>query len=279
MGKTAETKYKKLSVKPFLKWAGGKRWFVHKHPELLAPPTGKYIEPFLGSGAIFFFMNPKQAILGDSNPNLINCYQAIRDNHKLVYRYLRDHHRWHSTAHYYQVRKSAPTSVASRAARFIYLNRTCWNGLYRVNRQGEFNVPIGTKDSVIFDDDDFSAISSRLQCVDLRCTDFEDLIDIAGIGDVIFVDPPYTVSHNHNAFIKYNEKLFSWWDQKRLSHAVRRAKNRGARIIGTNAYHDCIRDLYSKDFDLVPTSRISPISSKVSTRKRFEELIILSRET
>ena len=266
------------TVKPFLKWAGGKRWFVYQHADLLIKPAKRYIEPFLGSGAVFFHINPKRALLGDTNPDLINCFESIRDNHSLVYRYLRDHHRQHSKKYYYKIRDSSPTSPASRAAKFIYLNRTCWNGLYRVNKTGQFNVPIGTKDTVIFSDDDFASVASRLRNAILKCSDFEYLIDRAREGDLVFVDPPYTVRHNHNAFIKYNEKLFSWWDQERLFHAVRRAQTRGARIVGTNAFHDCIRELYGEDFDLIETSRNSPISSKISTRNHFEELIILSRE-
>lgn len=251
---------------------------MYKHADLLHRPANRYIEPFLGSGAVFFHLVPERAVLGDSNSDLINCYAAIKDNHSLVCRYLREHHRHHNDQYYYEIRDSAPASRYTQAARFIYLNRTCWNGLYRVNKSGQFNVPIGSKQSVLFDDDDFGAVADRLQNTELHCLDFEDLIDKASVGDLVFVDPPYTVRHNHNAFIKYNEKLFSWWDQERLFQAVRRAQNRGAQILGTNAYHSCIRDLYGQNFDLVPTSRNSPISSKVSTRKRFEEMIILSRE-
>ena len=106
--------------------------------------------------------------------------------------------------------------------------------------------------------------------------DFEELVDKAGEGDFVFIDPPYTVRHNHNAFIKYNEQLFSWFDQERLYYALKRAKNRGAKILGTNAYHESVRDLYGHDFSTICVSRISPISSKASTRGKFEELVIMS---
>ncbi|MBK1672926.1 DNA methyltransferase [Ectothiorhodospira shaposhnikovii] len=261
-------------TKPFLKWAGGKRWFVYHHANLFPPEFNRYIEPFLGSGAVFFHLAPERAVLGDINADLINTYSAIQKDWRLVYRYLKEHHAHHSPEYYYQIREKQLRSSFSRAAQFIYLNRTCWNGLYRVNLQGVFNVPIGTKSSVVFEDDRFDMVSDKLQGATLVVADFEDLIDTAGEGDFVFVDPPYTVRHNHNAFIKYNEKLFSWLDQVRLVHALKRAKNRGALILGTNAFHQSVRDLYESDFNTMCVRRNSPISSKASTRSKFEELVI-----
>ena len=263
-------------LKPFLKWAGGKRWFVANHSEILPRNFKCYIEPFLGSGAVYFHLRPKRALLGDYNVELIETYQAIKDNWRLVYRYLREHHRNHSHEYYYKMRGLVRDSCASRAARFIYLNRTCWNGLYRVNQKGVFNVPKGTKDSVVYEDDNFDEISNILKYAKLYACDFEQLIDKAKEGDLVFVDPPYTVRHNHNAFIKYNEKLFSWFDQERLFYALKRAQKRGAYIVGTNAYHQCVRDLYETSFGLFSVSRNSPISSKAESRKNFEELVIFS---
>lgn len=261
-------------LKPFLSWAGGKRWFVNNHADLLPRSYDKYIEPFLGSGAVFFYLRPKQAILGDSNTELIETYRTLKDDWKLVDRYLKEHHRKHSNDYYYRMRSFSPRSFASRAARFIYLNRTCWNGLYRVNLKGNFNVPVGTKTSVIFKDDCFEKVSKALQGVEFQATDFEVIIDRATKGDLVFVDPPYTVRHNNNAFIKYNEKLFSWSDQVRLFKALKRAKNRGAKIIGTNAYHRSIINMYKQSFKTRSLSRISLISSKAESRKKFKELII-----
>lgn len=264
------------SVIPFLKWAGGKRWFVQQHASLFPVSFNRYIEPFLGSGAVFFFLSPRRALLGDSNLDLIETYKAIQDNWELVFRYLREHQRSHTREHYYQVRASRPRSIYARAARFIYLNRTCWNGLYRVNQQGEFNVPIGTKSSVVFPYDQFGDVSNTLKDTQLLSTDFEDLIDVAGENDFIFVDPPYTVRHNHNAFVKYNEKLFSWFDQERLFYALKRAKNRGAKIVGTNACHKSVQELYGDTFESKTVMRHSAISSKVATRKSYEELVFFT---
>ncbi len=120
---------------PFLKWAGGKRWFVKNHADLF-PKKDKincYFEPFLGSGAVFFHLEPKEAVLSDANPHLIECYQAIKDDWKLVLRYLQEHQRKHEKDYYYEIRSKNYHSRFKRAAKFIYLNRTCWNGLYREN--------------------------------------------------------------------------------------------------------------------------------------------------
>src|SRR5258706_16334987 len=127
---------------PFVKWAGGKRWFVSRHLDLVPTRYNQYIEPFLGSGALFFALKPAKAVLADLNSDLIGTYSAIQTDWKRVLAILRGYHRDHSKAFYYAVRESEPRLLHQRAARFIYLNRTCWNGLYRVNVLGRFNVPI-----------------------------------------------------------------------------------------------------------------------------------------
>jgi DNA adenine methylase len=174
------------------------------------------------------------------------------------------------------MRSFQPRSIFTKAARFIYLNRTCWNGLYRVNRRGDFNVPMGSRSKVVFDDDAFDKISKILKGADLVVSDFEDLINESDKGDFVFVDPPYTVRHNNNAFIKYNEKLFSWKDQERLCESLIRAKKRGVIIVGTNAYHRCVRNLYESTFKTFSVDRNSCISSKVKARKICEELVIFT---
>jgi DNA adenine methylase len=159
----------------------------------------------------------------------------------------------------------------------IYLNRTCFNGIYRVNLDGKFNVPRGTKNVVLDESDNFEQISKLLSGAEIMLTDFEAMIDDAMAGDFVFADPPYTVRHNFNGFVKYNEKLFSWQDQERLSKALIRARDRGVQIIATNANHASVRELYTdQGFRLITTSRFSSISASAENRKQYEELIILS---
>lgn len=268
---------KENAILPFLKWPGGKRWFIQKHADLLPGSYNRYIEPFLGGGAVFFHLQPPHAILGDINADLITAYEALKTNWRFVKRSLEYHHRMHGTKHYYHVRDKNPTHLLQQASRMIYLNRTCFNGIYRVNTNGQFNVPIGTKTEVIRDTDDFEALSELLANADIRHVDFEVLIDEAGENDLIFADPPYTVRHNLNGFIKYNETLFSWEDQERLARALILAKNRGAKVVSTNANHHSVRQLYmGQGFAFKTVSRFSPISATPENRKQFEELVILS---
>ena len=265
----------RIPLPPFLKWAGGKRWFVHRHVDLLPKTFNRYIEPFLGGGSVFFHLQPANSLLGDTNPELVAAYLGIKQKWKSVVRSLQYHNRMHSNDHYYAVRDKRPREIVSRASRMIYLNRTCFNGIYRVNLQGEFNVPRGTKDSVLLDTDRFDTMSRLLEGADIRVADFEVLINEAKAGDFVFADPPYTVRHNFNGFVKYNEKLFSWQDQERLAEALIRAKSRGVHILSTNANHSSIRELYDDyGFNLITTSRFSSISASSEHRKQFDELII-----
>src|SRR6266852_5391210 len=167
---------------PFLKWAGGKRWFVARYLDVLPSQFNRYIEPFVGSGALFFALTPSRAILADLNADLIATYSAIKNDWKRVVGILAEYHKRHSKEFYYLVRSSRPRTLHCRAARFIYLNRTCWNGLYRVNRRGEFNVPVGTKEKVLLDADDFCQASVLLKGASLITSDFESVISRAGRG-------------------------------------------------------------------------------------------------
>lgn len=264
---------------PFLKWPGGKRWLVETHPRLFPRNFNRYIEPFLGAGSVYFHLKPSQAILGDLNGDLITAYIGIKEDAAGVYSALERHHLSHCKEYYYEIRETVPASLTARAARVIYLNRACFNGIYRVNRQGRFNVPIGTRKHIVRDADHFPATASLLAGADLRHSDFEPLVDEAQAGDLVFLDPPYTVRHNRNGFVKYNEQLFSWEDQERLAKAATRAAERGASIIATNASHVTLRKLYPGDvFRFRELTRYSAISASVDSRKHFGELMIMSKQ-
>jgi DNA adenine methylase len=259
---------------PFLKWAGGKRWLVTKYSHFVPAEYNRYIEPFLGSGAMFFGLQPRRAILSDLNPELIDTYRAIKNDWRHFSTELNRHHSRHSAGYYYRMRSSRPVDPIKRAARFLYLNRTCWNGLYRVNKQGDFNVPLGTKVNVCLPTDDFESVHRRLRAARLISSDFEDVVDMAKSEDFVFVDPPYTTLHSDNGFVKYNEKLFAWSDQIRLHDCLLRAKRRGVFIVATNADHVSIRALYSKAFRVQSLRRASVIASDSQYRKTIRELLI-----
>ena len=264
-------------MKPFLNWAGGKRWLVANHADLLRVSHDRLVEPFVGSGAVFFHLEPSAALLSDANPRLIEAYTAVRDEPERVLDLLKVHRRKHSTQYYYHVRDQRLRTPATRAAQLIYLNRTCFNGLYRVNLQGRFNVPKGSKDAVIFPDDDFVAWSQALSRSELRACDFQQTIDDAVEGDFLYVDPPYTVKHNMNNFVKYNEHIFSWSDQVRLRDALVSASRRGVAVVVSNADHPSIRELYGDGgWHLNPVSRHSRLAASSDHRKRTTELLILN---
>lgn len=231
-------------IVPFLKWAGGKRWLTNRYAELLPLQFERYFEPFLGGGAVFFHLQPDDAVLADKNGDLINVYRQIKERWQELEKTLHRHQALHSKEYYYEERSRLRKSPLQRAAQFLYLNRTCWNGLYRVNLRGEFNVPIGTKSAVVLDTDNFEFTSTLLKNAQLKVSDFEKILDEAEKGDFAFIDPPYVTRHNFNGFVKYNEDLFSWADQERLVEVVKRAAKRGVKLLITNAAHNSIRQLY-----------------------------------
>lgn len=261
-------------LEPFLKWAGGKRWLVNRENQISPPRYKRYIEPFLGGAAVFFSLPETPYIISDLNPELINCYESIKSNYREVEKHLRLHQRKHCDDYYYQVRKSQPRKECIRAARFLYLNRTCWNGLYRVNLQGQFNVPRGTKNKVLLDTDNFKNIAKRLSEGKILCQDFGETLSVAGAGDFVFIDPPYTVNHNLNGFLKYNEKIFSWDDQERLKEEIVLAVERGAMVTMTNADHKSIHKLYKGLGKIEKIKRSSVIAGRSSHRGVTSEILM-----
>jgi len=262
-------------LKPFIKWAGGKRWLLNNPNFALPSFSGRYIEPFLGGAAVFFHLAPSQAILCDVNERLIDTYRSIRDEWQLVQAGLADLQEKHSKDFYYEERSRRHPESHLRAAQFLYLNRTCFNGLYRENLKGQFNVPIGTKTQVVLPEDNFEEASKLLARADLRNGDFEAVVAEAVEGDLVFIDPPYTTAHNVNGFVKYNQKIFTWDDQKRLMDAVASAKRRGAQIVLTNADHESIHALYAGLGTPIVVSRPSVIAGSVGSRRGTTEILFV----
>ena len=267
-------------VAPFLKWAGGKRWLAKQYTKFFPENYNRYIEPFLGSGALYFFLQPNEAILADTNARLIETYTQIRDKPQYIKKLLKHHQKKHSDTYYYEEReRDYPRSAAQRAAQLIYLNRTCWNGLYRVNKNGKFNVPRGTKSSVVLDTDNFEAISDLLKSAKLYAQDFSETLSCAGEGDFVYIDPPYTVRHNFNGFAKYNERMFSWEDQIRLRDEVAATIDRGAMVAVSNADHESLSQLYQDLGIHYKISRESVIAAKSQYRGIVGEILITSWKT
>lgn len=263
----------KGKAKPFLKWAGGKRALLPELKKRIPKTYNTYYEPFVGGGALFFSELPKSAVLSDKNKELINCYKQIKMAPYDIIEVLQNMK--YNKKTYYKIRKQNPTDPVEKAARFIYLNRCCWNGLWRVNRKGEFNVPFGRyehKNSII-DDDTILKASIALQDAKIINVDFATACKDTEDGDFVYFDPPYTVYHGNNGFLAYNEKIFSWENQIELSLLVKKLVDKNVNVLISNAHHKDIIDLYSQ-YTIIPVSRTSTISGKIESRGKVSELLI-----
>lgn len=261
-------------IEPFLKWPGGKRWLTSRHIHMFPKTYGKYIEPFLGGAAVFFALSPEDSYLSDANAELVNTYNRIKSDWEKVEKGLAKYHEKHDSDFYYKMREHSPTDPLARAVRFLYLNRTCFNGIYRVNKEGNFNVPIGTKDAVSFEEGYLERVAQVLKNARIRRRDFAVAIDKANKGDFVFIDPPYTVMHNNNGFVKYNAQLFSWTDQARLATAIKAAAKRGALIMMSNADHTSVKALYNGFGTHHILTRSSVLAGDPGSRRDATELLI-----
>jgi DNA adenine methylase len=260
---------------PFLKWPGGKRWLSSRVAPILAAELSKtYFEPFLGAAAMYLALRPKAAVLGDTNGDLMQFLSTIREQPNEVVEHV---WRFSNTQDcYYRVRASRPTTAIGQAARFLFLNRTCWGGVYRLNRNGEFNVPFGGSGRTICRRQDVLAVSNALRDATFLVGDFSQTIGNAAHGDVIYCDPPYTTKGAGNGFIRYNESLFSWADQSRLAREARSARRRGAFVAVSGLDHVEILDLYS-GWWVARFKRHSLIGRAITSRRRISEVVIFSR--
>lgn len=263
-------------TKPFLKWAGGKGQLIDRLNSYIPTEYEQYIEPFLGGGALFFYLRPQKAILSDINPELINCYSVVRDNIEDLIEILQRYK--NEETFYYELRSTSLDSLSSlqRAARFIYLNKTCFNGLYRENKKGEFNVPFAYyKNPTICDKEKLRLASKVLQNAKLICADYKVVIRrYAQEGDFVFLDPPYVPVGATADFKRYTKDFFYDADHIELRDEFNYLEKIGANVVLTNSNTDFVRALYANSkIELADTKRL--ISSNANTRNG-EDLIISS---
>ena len=270
------------SLKPFLKWAGGKARLLRQFERFFPLKVDGYSEPFLGSGAVFFYVmerfNPADVVLSDSNEELMNAYRTVRDDVEDLLIGLEEHRRSHGEDHYYRVRSLNPAALPppARAARLIYLNKTCFNGLYRVNSRGEFNVPMGSyKNPRIFDAENLRRVSQALQSVDLQVRHFAELVGFARQGDFIYFDPPYHPLSKTSSFTSYTAGNFKESDQKRLAEVYRALDRKGCKLMLSNSDCGFTRGLY-KGFRLETVRARRAINSKADGRGEINELLVLN---
>jgi DNA adenine methylase len=263
---------------PLLRWPGGKRWLTPYLLSLLnAHQPSCLIEPFLGGGALFFLGAPQSAILVDTNSELMTFYRVTKDMPDALMKQLRRLRVDKET--FTQVATTQPRSDVERAARVLYLNKTAFGGIWRVNREGRFNVPFGCRSSTRLPSDaEIQRCSRILQDAVLHEGDFSLALTQVNQNALVYCDPPYTVCHNNNGFVRYNENLFSWADQERLAGHATRLALEGRRIVISNAAHDNVLALYSDElFSKVELRRNSRLAPKVEFRGHRSEALIISR--
>lgn len=269
-----------LAPRPFLKWAGGKGRLLEQYEPFLPKACQTYYEPFLGGGAVFFRMVDRfdQAVLADINPELVNVYRCVQGQVDGLIERLQEHKQRHCQEYYYGVRQrhNLPSPL-ERAARLIYLNKTCYNGLYRENSQGQFNVPMGKyKNPAICDADLLRSASAALQPTRIVELPFETLLDWPLTRqDFVYFDPPYHPISVTSSFTRYSRYGFTAKDQERLAGVFRELAHRGINVMLSNSDCGLIRRLYA-DFPMHSIQAARAINSKAGCRGKIGELLITS---
>lgn len=264
---------------PFIKSAGGKRQLLPEIREHVPDRFGRYFEPFVGGGAVFFDLVRARRIarpawLGDSNRDLAITYNVVKNDVDRLIAALRAHAAAHSESHYYAVREQAPTDRVGVAARTIYLNKTCFNGLYRVNRAGKFNVPMGRyANPTICDESNLRAVSLALQMAEIHAMDFQSAA-VAQEGDFVYFDCPYWPASATSNFTGYTNDGFTAADQQRLRDVALAMKGRGVRVLLSNADVPPVRALYAVGFEIRSVVAKRAINSKPGNRGSVGELLI-----
>ena len=277
-----ETNQKLALAQPFLKWAGGKRQLLPEIKKYLPKKYNTYFEPFVGAGALFFDQQPKNAIINDVNTELINCYEVIKNLSIDLIEDLKKHK--NNEKYFYKVRELDRTkefknlSIVERASRIIYLNKTCYNGLFRVNRQGQFNAPFGRyKNPNIVNSETIKAINRLLNrnSVEILNTDFAKAVSSAKRNDFIYFDPPYDPVSDTASFTGYSSNAFGKSEQERLKDLFEELTRRGCKVMLSNSATDFIYDLY-KDYNVIRIQANRNINSVGTNRKKIDEFLILN---
>ncbi|MEY3299117.1 MAG: methyltransferase [Cyanobacteriota bacterium] len=267
-------------ARPFLKWAGGKGRLLSQYEPYFPASCATYYEPFVGGGAVFFYLAQRmqRAVLGDINPELVNVYRWVRDAPKALIVKLEYHKRHHSPDHYYHMRQQHQLPhPLDRAARLIYLNKTCYNGLYRENSQGQFNVPVGRyKNPAICDPALIRVASASLQPAQIVEQPFTDLLKYSFTPqDFVYLDPPYHPLSATSQFTQYSRHGFGPTDQARLAQVFRQLADWGVRVMLSNSDCEFIRDLYA-GFPMHSIQAARMINAQAGRRGKISELLITS---
>jgi DNA adenine methylase len=265
-----------LPPRPFLKWAGGKHQLIPQYQPHFPTKYQTYYEPFLGGGAVFFYLLPQQSVLTDINPALVNVYECVRDRVEPLIEQLQAHERAHSLEHYYHTRAQQPKTALEQAARLIYLNKTCFNGLYRENAKGEFNVPMGKyKNPAVCQADLLRSVSQALSHVTLAVQPFDAVLDHATDQDFVYFDPPYHPISITSNFTSYSRYAFGITEQERLRDVFTTLAHRGVKVMLSNSDCPLIQELY-QDFPIHTILASRAINSNAQKRGKITEVLVTS---
>lgn len=263
----------KVRAQPFLKWVGGKRQLLPELRKFVPKHFGTYHEPFVGGGALFFDLAPDRAVLNDKNAELVSCYCAVAHDVEAVIRILRKH--VYEKSYYYRMRAKVERIPAAAAARMIYLNRAGFNGLYRVNSKGGFNVPFGRyTNPTLCDADNLRLCAKLLESVDITNVDFAASMAHTRRGDFVYCDPPYVPVSGTADFTNYTKSGFGQIEQERLRDAAADAKRRGVHIVLSNSDTPIVRMLYKRGFQIHRVEARRNVNSKADRRGKVGEVII-----
>lgn len=277
---------KEVTLQPFTKWTGGKRQLLPVIRELMPKTYNRYFEPFVGGGALFFDLAPKDAVINDFNAELINCYQQIKDNPQELIEILKVHQEYNSKEYYLDLRSADRDeridmmSEVQRAARILYMLRVDFNGLYRVNSKNQFNVPYGRyKNPKIVDENLVSTISTYLNNnqIEIKKGDFEKAVLDVQPGDFVYFDPPYIPLSETSAFTSYTHEGFSYDDQVRLRDTFKKLSDTGAYVMLSNSSSFLVEELY-RDFNIHYVEATRTNGAKSSSRGKISEIIVTNYE-
>lgn len=271
---------RKTEVPGFVKWAGGKKQLLAQFQPIFPKTIERYHEPFVGGGSVAFYISmahkPKEIFLSDTNEELINCYKIVQNNVTELIQVLKWFKKMHNEEAYYKMRKMNPKTLpkTTRAARFIYLNKTCFNGLYRVNSKGDFNVPMGSyKNPSILDEENLKQISKLLKNSTIQKASFETVQNRAKKGDFIYFDPPYYPLKKGKSFTTYTKDNFLEKEQEKLAKVFANLDKRGCLVMLSNSDTDFIKNLY-KDYNIRHVSARRMINCDATKRGAIKEIVV-----
>ncbi len=281
--------FKEESPKPFVKWVGGKRQLAQQFrdmnlfpPDDFDPSKSTYFEPFVGGGAMFFDLLPAKAVLSDLNRELVITYNIIKKDLDNLVPNLKKYKKKHNKDFYLKIRaqKTENLSELDIATRFIYLNKTCFNGLYRVNKSGQFNVPMGNyKNPLICDEENLTKVSKSLKGIKINNKDYKDVLKKAKKGDFIYFDPPYYPVNRTSSFTSYTSESFLEKEQEELRDTFLELHNRGCFVMLSNSDTPFINKLYSSLGNKIKIKKVYAgrnINSKAEGRGKIKEVVVIN---